>query len=69
MKAYSLDFREKIMDAHVMEGVSVRKVEFGLCPTGRAWGRSSKHRVIEAAAGAESGRPSDGPQDWLQRCR
>jgi transposase len=26
MKAYSLDFREKIIDAHLMEGVSVRKV-------------------------------------------
>lgn len=26
MKAYSLDFREKIIDAHFVEGVSVRKV-------------------------------------------
>lgn len=26
MKAYSLDLREKIIDAHLMEGVSVRKV-------------------------------------------
>lgn len=26
MKAYSLDLREKIIDAHIMEGVSVRKV-------------------------------------------
>ena len=26
MKAYSLDFREKIIDAHFMERVSVRKL-------------------------------------------
>jgi len=26
MQAYSLDFREKIIDVHFMEGVSVRKV-------------------------------------------